>query len=136
MESWADGVAAVTLFMEDLAAGKEFYQRVLGDLPVYEDEVSAAFRLAGTMVNLLATSAATELVAPAAVAPGAQGVRSVLTVEVDDVDRVCALLSERGVGLLNGPVDRPWGIRTASFADPTGHVWELAGPLVPDEGQA
>jgi len=31
-----------------------------------------------------------------------------------------------GVGLLNGPVDRPWGMRTASFTDPGGHIWELA----------
>ncbi len=28
--------------------------------------------------------------------------------------------------LLNGPQDRPWGRRTAAFADPAGHVWELA----------
>ena len=25
-----------------------------------------------------------------------------------------------------GPVDRPWGIRTASFRDPGGHIWEIA----------
>jgi uncharacterized glyoxalase superfamily protein PhnB len=30
------------------------------------------------------------------------------------------------VKLLNGPMDRPWGIRTAAFADPAGHVWEIA----------
>jgi len=27
---------------------------------------------------------------------------------------------------LNGPIDRPWGIRTASFRDPGGHIWEIA----------
>ena len=32
----------------------------------------------------------------------------------------------RGATLLNGPIDRPWGIRTAAFRDPAGHVWELA----------
>ena len=41
-------------------------------------------------------------------------------------------LAERGVALLNGPVDRPWGIRTAAFADPAGHVWEIAAPLEED----
>ena len=41
-------------------------------------------------------------------------------------DAVCARLTARGVTLLNGPMDRPWGIRTASFRDPGGHVWELA----------
>lgn len=35
-------------------------------------------------------------------------------------------LKTRGVELLNGPVDRPWGNRTASFRDPDGYVWEIA----------
>jgi catechol 2,3-dioxygenase-like lactoylglutathione lyase family enzyme len=30
------------------------------------------------------------------------------------------------VELLNGPIDREWGVRTAAFADPDGHVWEVA----------
>ena len=30
------------------------------------------------------------------------------------------------VELLNGPLDRPWGVRTASFSDPGGHIWEIA----------
>ena len=40
------------------------------------------------------------------------------TIEVDDVDAMAADLQSRGVQLLNGPMDRPWGIRTAAFADP------------------
>ena len=31
-----------------------------------------------------------------------------------------------GNTLINGPIDRPWGIRTACFADPAGHIWEIA----------
>ena len=58
--------------------------------------------------------------------PGADvGPRAVLTVEVDDVDAKCAELQELGVSLLNGPMDRPWGVRTASFRDPAGHIWEI-----------
>ena len=49
-----------------------------------------------------------------------------LTVNVEDVDAVCGVLAERGVALLNGPMDRPWGVRTASFSDPFGHIWEIA----------
>ncbi len=51
------------------------------------------------------------------------------TIPVDDVDAACAELATRGVGLLNGPMDRPWGIRTASFTDPDGHIWEFAQAL-------
>jgi uncharacterized glyoxalase superfamily protein PhnB len=42
------------------------------------------------------------------------------------VDAMCAELTKRGATLLNGPMDRPWGIRTASFRDPGGHIWEIA----------
>ena len=52
-----------------------------------------------------------------------------MSVEVDDVDAVCAELAQRGVRLLNGPMNRPWGLRTASFTDPGGHIWEVAADL-------
>ena len=35
----------------------------------------------------------------------------------------------KGVQLLNGPIDREWGKRTAAFADPDGHVWEIAAKI-------
>ena len=125
-DAWPPTIAAITMFVEDLDAAKEFYQRVLG-LPVaFEDDSSAVFEFGGTLVNLLSASAAPELIEPAAVAPPDAGARCVLTLRVADVDRTCAELSARGVRLLNGPMDRPWGIRTASFCDPAGHIWEIA----------
>jgi len=124
--SWPAGIGAITLFVEDLDATKSFYQEVFG-LPVtYEDDASAVFRFENTMINLLKTSAAPELIEPAVVASPDVGSRMQFTIEVDDVDATCKLLAERGVTLLNGPMDRPWGIRTASFQDPAGHIWEIA----------
>jgi catechol 2,3-dioxygenase-like lactoylglutathione lyase family enzyme len=67
---WPSGIAAVTLFVEDLQAAKRFYQDVFGRPIHFEDENSAVFKF--------------------------------------------------------GSTDRPWGIRTASFRDPGGHVWEIA----------
>ena len=55
--------------------------------------------------------------------------RGMLTVSIPTTDAMCDELRRRGVELLNGPIDRPWGVRTASFADPAGHVWELAQPI-------
>jgi lactoylglutathione lyase len=63
------------------------------------------------------------------VAPRDAGARYQLTIWVDDADAVCAELAERGIELLNGPVDREWGVRTAAFSDPDGHVWEVAQEL-------
>src|SRR5262245_52360602 len=123
---WPGGIAAVTLFVEDLEAARRFYGEVFGLPVVFEDPNSAVFRFGETVVNLLRVSEAPELVAPAAVAPPDGGIRFQFTLAVDDVDATCAVLRERGVTLLNGPVDRPWGIRTASFRDPGGHIWEVA----------
>jgi uncharacterized glyoxalase superfamily protein PhnB len=48
-----------------------------------------------------------------------------LDLPVEDVDAMCTELATRGVKLLNGSVDRPWGVRTASFNDPSGNIWEI-----------
>jgi catechol 2,3-dioxygenase-like lactoylglutathione lyase family enzyme len=77
---WPGGIAAVTLFVDDLVAARTFYREVFGLEVVYEDEDSAVFKFGDTLINLL----------------------------------------------LNGPMDRPWGVRTASFRDPGGHIWEIA----------
>jgi len=126
LTEWPGGIAAITLFVEDLESARRFYQEVFG-LPVhYEDGNSAVFEFGETLVNLLRVSEAPGLVDPAPVAAPDAGVRFQFTLAVEDVDAVCAELTARGVELLNGPMDRPWGIRTASFRDPGGHIWEIA----------
>ena len=123
---WPKGIHAITLFVEDLAAAKKFYSEAFGLPVVFETEDSAVFRFGATLVNLLMMSQAPGLVDPAKVAAKDAGVRFQFTIEVADVDAMCAELKKRGVELLNGPMDRPWGIRTASFRDPGGHIWEIA----------
>ena len=126
--SWPQSIDAITLFVEDLDGARRFYREVF-ELPViFEGDTSVVFDFGSAIINLLHVDSAPELIAPAAV--GGQGAtRFVITVPVDDVDARCAVLAERGVELLNGPMDRPWGIRTASFRDPAGHIWEIAQPL-------
>jgi catechol 2,3-dioxygenase-like lactoylglutathione lyase family enzyme len=124
--AWPAGIGAITLFVEDLAAAKRFYGDVF-QLPVFfEDDSSTVFKFGDTLVNLLKASEAPELVAPATVATPDAGVRFQFTLAVDDVDETVDELKSRGVELLNGPMNRPWGIRTASFRDPGGHIWEVA----------
>lgn len=119
-------VSAITLFVEDLEEAKRFYSEVL-EFPVhFEDADSAVFAFAATLINLLHAPAAEELVTPLPVGAHGTAPRMQFTITVDDVDASCARLTERGVTLLNGPIDRPWGIRTAAFVDPDGHVWEIA----------
>lgn len=129
-----NSVDTITLFTEDLEGSKLFYQDVFGLPVVFEDAESVVFRFANTMINLLETSAAYELIQPGAVAGMEAGSRFQFTVNVDDVDAMCEELADRGVPLLNGPIDRAWGVRTASFTDPGGHIWEIAQPLPPPAG--
>lgn len=124
-----DSIEVVTLFVEDIDEAKAFYKKVFAPEVVYQDAVSTVLKFSGTMINLLSASQAGGLVEPSAVARPDSGARILLTIRVDDVDAACAQLGRQGVTLLNGPVDRPWGRRTAAFADPAGHVWEFAQEL-------
>jgi catechol 2,3-dioxygenase-like lactoylglutathione lyase family enzyme len=132
MSEWssqAKQIGAITLFVEDIDAAKEFYTKVF-DLPVYyEDPNSAVFQFGDTLINLLISSEGPELIAPVKVASQNSGSRFQFTVGVENVDRVCDELTRRGITINNGPIDRPWGIRTASFVDPGGHIWEIAHDL-------
>jgi catechol 2,3-dioxygenase-like lactoylglutathione lyase family enzyme len=125
------GIDAITLFTADLPGSRRFYEEVFGLPLIFEDDNSAVFQFDNTIINLLCEPAAHELIEPGLVAGRSAGARFQLTIGVPAVDEVCAELARRGVTLLNGPVDRPWGIRTASFADPGGHIWEIAENLPP-----
>jgi lactoylglutathione lyase len=123
---WPRKIFAITVFAEDLAATRQFYADVF-ELPVaHEDDNSTVFDFGNIVINLLDAREGPNLIGPAPVADPASGARMQLTIPVDDVDAVCARLAEKGVPLLNGPLDRPWGIRTATFRDPAGTIWEIA----------
>jgi catechol 2,3-dioxygenase-like lactoylglutathione lyase family enzyme len=124
-----NSVGAITVFVEDPQRSKAFYEQVFEVPVLFEDDSSAAFKFENTIINLLATPAAHELIEPATVGGPEGGARMQFTIFVEDADGVIEQLRERGVGLLNGPLDRPWGMRTAAFADPDGHVWEIAQQL-------
>jgi catechol 2,3-dioxygenase-like lactoylglutathione lyase family enzyme len=127
--SWATSIQTNTLFVDDLGSAKRFYVDVF-ELPiVYEDSEAVTLKLGPTLINLLVTRAAPELIEPARVAAAEAGARMMFTIQVPDVDAATADLKARGVTFLNGPIDRPWGVRTAAFSDPAGHIWEIAAPL-------
>ena len=127
-------VGAITLFVEDVQKSKLFYQDIFDVKMVYEDEQSAALDFGNTIINLLELPEARDLIKPAVVANREAGSHFQLTIWVNDADAACAELDARGVPLLNGPMNREWGMRTASFTDPDGHIWEVAQELSRPEG--
>jgi predicted enzyme related to lactoylglutathione lyase len=134
MSTSPKNIYAITLFVEDLEGSKSFYEDLLGLSKIFEDEDSAVFEFSNTLINLLKIPAARELIEPGVVASPGAGSRFQMTIPVDDVDAACAELTARGGKLLNGPMDRAWGIRTASFTDPGGHIWKFAQQLPRAEG--
>lgn len=98
------------------------------ELPcIHQDDNSAVYTFGGSMINILQIEHAPELIDAAPVAAAGTGARSMFTVKVDDVDAVHVQLVSNGVEFLKGPIDPPWGLQTATFADPAGHMWEIAG---------
>jgi lactoylglutathione lyase len=129
MSDWEKEIGAITLFVEDPGRAKAFYQKFFALQPQFETETDAMFRLQNTMLFLTKSSQAARMIAPAVVGRPGNGPRHVFAIIVDDVDTVCAELREKGIALLNGPEDRPWGMRTANVTDPDGYVWEIATEL-------
>jgi catechol 2,3-dioxygenase-like lactoylglutathione lyase family enzyme len=130
MSSIPAGITAITLFVGDVRRSETFYASLFESEPVFKDEVASTFRLEHVLLNLLAVTDAPELVEPASVATPLSAT-SLLTITVDDCDAACAAAASKGIEILNGPIDRPWGVRTAAFQDPDGHAWELAQPIPP-----
>lgn len=116
-------IGAMTLFVADKAQSKAFYARTFEVEPLFEDDTSVAFRFENTLVNLVVESNVPQLIEPE---PVGTGTRALYTIWVEACDATVELLQARGVDFLNGPVDRPWGQRTAAFVDPDGHAWEIA----------
>lgn len=116
---------AITLFTDDIIASTKFYGNLLGLDDVYRDDASIVYKCGDTLINLLKISQAPELISPALV--GAQNEsRAVYTLRFENIDALAADLISAGVPILNGPLDRPWGVRTVSVQDPSGHIWEFA----------
>jgi lactoylglutathione lyase len=124
-----NNIECITLFVEELLPARKFYLEIFSAQLVYEDQNCAVVKLENIMLNLLKISEADQLIKPAKVGSRNAGARLMFTIRVTDVNQVCARLKEYNVKLLNGPIDRPWGRRTAAFNDPAGNAWEIAQEL-------
>jgi catechol 2,3-dioxygenase-like lactoylglutathione lyase family enzyme len=124
--TFSAGIFAITLLSQDLELSRDFYQNKLGLEEVFKDDVSSVYQAGTTMINLLSVSEADGLLERAKYDSSKVGTNAVYTLKCSDVDAVAKQLKSNGVELLSGPIDRPWGIRTVSFQDPSGHLWEIA----------
>jgi catechol 2,3-dioxygenase-like lactoylglutathione lyase family enzyme len=124
MTDWERKIGAMTLFVPDLDRAREFYQNALGlDAQDLGDD-TVMVPLTNMFVFLRKAAKAQEPLPE--IRQEAQNGAGQFAIIVDDVDAVSSELTGRGVKLLSGPEDRAWGMRTITFADPGGHIWEIA----------
>jgi len=115
MADWDREIGAMTLFVPDLSEARKFYENAFGLQAQPMDEDTAMLRFGGMAVFLHKAAGQFAII-------------------VGDVDAVCAEIASRGVQPLSGPADREWGMRTATFTDPAGHIWEVAQELPGGDG--
>lgn len=133
-------ISMITLGVDDLERAVAFYRDGLG-LPQMESPPSVAFfTLDGTWLGLFGRESLAEDVGVSAEGSGFRGVA--LAYNVTSEAEADALFDE-AVAAGASPVKRPekvfWGGYSGYFADPDGHLWEVAhnpfawiGP--PDKG--
>ena len=71
--TWPGPISAITIFVDDLSAALEFYDRAFGLPRHWQDESSAVYNLGNTLINVLVSSQAPELIEPRPVAPSPLG---------------------------------------------------------------
>jgi catechol 2,3-dioxygenase-like lactoylglutathione lyase family enzyme len=123
------GISIVTLGVRDFLRAKEFYAERLGWPVQQEDDNWVCFILEGgrTALTLYPWE---ELAADARVSPAGDGFRGVtLAYNVRSEERVDEVLAEAeraGATVVKPAEGTEWGGYSGYFADPEGHLWEVA----------
>jgi lactoylglutathione lyase len=123
-------VNAATLFVEDLQRSKEFYERVF-DVEVFEEADAGTLILPfeNVFLRLLVRGEAEKEFFGKVPLNQTGSAGAELAVAVDDAAAAVGELTERGVTIVFGPVDRPWGVRHVGFRDPDGHLWVVSSDI-------
>jgi hypothetical protein len=122
-------VSLITLGVEDLERAVAFYEALGWERsPASVEGEVAFFHMTGSQLALWSR---TSLAADAGLEPGAvPGFRGIsLAINVEDPKDVARILQEAvaaGGRLLRASSTADWGGTTGYFADPDGHVWEVA----------
>lgn len=131
-------VSLVTLGVEDLERALGFYRDGLGwPLSSVGSEDVAFFRTGGVVLALYRRNLLADDVGVPAEGTGFSGVTLAHNVvEREDVDTVLDEATVAGATLVKAAEDIFWGGRSGYFADPDGHLWEVAWnpgfPFAPD----
>lgn len=124
----------VTLGVADVAASAAFYRRLGWEQRGDESAGITWFRTAGTWIGLFGHDALAEDVGvPSTPAPEYRGVTLALNfADESEVDAALRDALHAGARLVKAPTRADWGGYSGYFADPDGHLWEVAyAPMMP-----
>ena len=123
-------LSLVTLGVADLARSRRFYEQGLGWRASGASTAEVAFfQLGGVALALWGREALAADARLPASGPGGDfgGVALAHNVRTrEEVDAVLACARAAGGRVLKAGEDAPWGGCTGYFADPDGHLWEVA----------
>jgi lactoylglutathione lyase len=121
----------VVLIVEDLDRSLEFYLRVLGLTLGHRTETYAQLWTGATQLALYERGSMAEMLGIALEVPAPQAPGFELGFKVESADDTLAELAEHGISPVSGPIDRPWGQRSAHVRDPDGHLIEFVQDAAP-----
>ncbi|MCB0772158.1 MAG: VOC family protein [Flavobacteriales bacterium] len=116
----------ITLGVADLDKSKRFYNNVLGWSPFQDNGGIVMYKLNGMVLSLYPQH---ELMQDAKVNEDAKGARFTLAQclrSEAEVDAFFAHLQDHGATITKMPERAFWGGYSGYFADPDGHLWEIA----------
>ncbi|MBF0096050.1 MAG: VOC family protein [Magnetococcales bacterium] len=126
-------LSLVTLGVRDLARSRAFYESLGWHASSASCDQVCFFQTGSMAMALYPLERLLEESGQSGTAPQPGGVTLGINVITQaEVDRELALVLEKGGTLLHPATDTPWGGRTAYFADPDGHPWEITwAPMFP-----
>lgn len=113
---------AVCLLVDDFKKSLAFYTETLGLTLNSEDTGYADFKLGDTLLAIFQKDDATAMFPKTHMHRGGG---AVLAFQVEDVEKSCAELRDKGVVIFEGPKKMPWGQIVAYFKDPDENIWEV-----------
>lgn len=120
-------VSLITLGVADLARSRAFYEALRWKAAGYGNESVAFFQAGGLVFALWGHKDLAEDARLSAERSGFRGVALAYnTRSKDEVDTVLAEAERAGARILKPGQTAFWGGYTGYFADPDGHVWEIA----------
>ncbi len=134
-------ISLITLGVEDIARATEFYRRLGWTSSPPSNEQVTFFQAGGMILGLYGRAAlADDAGLPLDAAPDGKSIRVALAYNArtkEDVDAVLEEARAAGAEIVKPAEEAFWGGYSGYFADPDGHLWEVAwnpGFPIADDG--